>query len=105
MDKKEIGRIKEYIDAISSWCDIDEAYIFGSSVHGKSIEETDIDLAIFSKIFNEDNYIEYLSRFLILSAENNLNVEPHLFNPEDLEEDFVRHEVIARGIKISPKSV
>jgi len=97
-----IERIKKYLTEISKICKINEAYIFGSFVHTKNIEKSDIDLALISDIFNEENFIDYLSQFLIISANNNLNVEPHLFNSEDLDEDFVQKEVISKGIRISP---
>lgn len=102
MAERNIEKIKRYLTDISKICKIDDAYIFGSFVHTDDIEKSDIDLAIISDAFNEENFIDYLSRFLIISAGNHLNIEPHLFNPKDLEEDFVRREVIAKGIRISP---
>ncbi|MCP5108318.1 MAG: hypothetical protein GY950_33335 [bacterium] len=101
MDEKNISRIKKYLTEISSICEINDAYIFGSSVHRTDIEKSDIDLAIISEIFNEHNYIDYLSRFLIISAKNRLNIEPHLYNSEDLNESFVKQEIISKGIKIA----
>jgi len=50
---------------------------------------------------DEKNHIDYLSRFLIISAENRLNIEPHLFSPEDLDENFVKQEIISKGIRIA----
>jgi predicted nucleotidyltransferase len=102
MARTNIERIKKYLTEISKICKINEAYIFGSFVHTNDIEKSDIDLALISDIFNEENFIDYLSQFLIISASNNLNVEPHLFNSEDLDEDFVQKEVISKGIRISP---
>lgn len=101
MDEKNILRIKKYLTDISRICKIDDAYIFGSSVYNEEIEKSDIDLAIISEIFNEKNHIDYLSRFLIISAENHLNIEPHLFSPEDLDENFVKQEIISKGIRIA----
>lgn len=95
-----IEKIKKYLTDITKICPIDEAYIFGSYVHGNDIEKSDIDLALISDIFNEENFIDYLSRFLIISADSNLNIEPHLFNTNDLEEEFVQKEVILKGIKL-----
>ncbi len=102
MARTNIERIKKYLTEISKICKINEAYIFGSFVHTNDIEKSDIDLALISDMFNEENFIDYLSQFLIISASNNLNVEPHLFNSEDLDGDFVQQEVISKGIRISP---
>lgn len=102
MARTNIERIKKYLTEISKICKINEAYIFGSFVHTNDIEKSDIDLALISDMFNEENFIDYLSQFLIISAGNNLNVEPHLFNSEDLDGDFVQQEVISKGIRISP---
>jgi predicted nucleotidyltransferase len=102
MARTNIERIKKYLTEISKICKINEAYIFGSFVHTNDIEKSDIDLALISDIFNEENFIDYLSQFLIISASNNLNVEPHLFNSKDLDGDFVQKEVISKGIRISP---
>jgi predicted nucleotidyltransferase len=101
MVEDNIEKIKKYLTDISKICKIDEAYIFGSFIHTNDIEKSDIDLAIISDTFNEENFIDYLSQFLIISANSNLNIEPHLFNPEELEEDFVRREVISKGVRIS----
>ena len=97
-----IEKIKEYVAEISGICEIDQAYIFGSFVQTNDIEHSDIDLALISQKFNEENFIDYLSRFLIISADSNLNIEPHLFNPRELEDDFLQQEVLGKGIKISP---
>ncbi len=101
MAEPNIDRIKRYVTEISKICKIDEAYIFGSFVRTNDIEKSDIDLALISDTFNEKNFIDYLSQFLIISAGSRLNIEPHLFNSEDLEEDFVQQEVISKGIRIS----
>lgn len=101
MDKKNISRIEEYLREISKICEINEAYVFGSSVDSQDIDNCDIDLAIISGIFNEDNFIDYLSRFLLVSADKHLNIEPHLFNPDDLEEDFFQREVLSKGIRMA----
>lgn len=102
MDRENINKINDYLREISKICEINEAYIFGSSVDSRDIDNCDIDLAIISGIFNEDNFIDYLSRFLIVSADKHLNIEPHLFNPEDLAEDFVQREVLSKGIRMVP---
>ena len=103
-DKKTLGKLKQYINAISRVCQIKAVYLFGSSVHNDNIETSDIDLAIISDAFGESNFIEYLSKFLLISAEHRLNIEPHLFRPEDLDEDFVSKEIVSRGIKLLPSA-
>ncbi|MGE5340285.1 MAG: nucleotidyltransferase domain-containing protein [Candidatus Omnitrophota bacterium] len=101
---ENIEKIKQYVGEISKICKIDRAYVFGSFAKTGDIEKSDIDLALISDIFNEENFIQYLSRFLIISATNNLNIEPHLFSSKDLEDDFVRNEVIFKGIDIFEKA-
>ncbi|MCK4760865.1 MAG: nucleotidyltransferase domain-containing protein [Candidatus Aminicenantes bacterium] len=96
-----IEKIKEYIAEISKICEIEQAYIFGSFVKTNDVEHSDIDLALISYKFNEENFIDYLSRFLIISAGSSLNIEPHLFNTRELDDDFLQQEVLCKGIKIS----
>lgn len=95
-----IERIKEYLTEISKICKIDVAYLFGSFVHTDDMEKSDIDLALFSDMINEKNFIKYLSEFLIISARCNLNIEPHIFNSREIEENFVQQEIIQKGIRL-----
>ncbi len=104
MDEKIRDKLDRYIIEVSKVCKVEDVYLFGSSASGDGFENSDLDLAIVSEVFNEDNHIDYMTRFLLLSSGFGLNVEPHLFNKLESTDDFFEKEVVSKGIRLMPSA-
>jgi len=100
MDKKRIARVKQYIQEMRKIIPIEAAYLFGSFVHGSGMD-SDIDLAVFTVSLDSGNLISLTGGFLKKAAELHLNVEPHLFHPDEYDDEFVRNEILTPGIKVA----
>lgn len=74
-------------------------YLFGSFAKDEARKWSDIDVAIFSKREETDDFIIELGR---LTREVDLRIEPHIFSEEDLRTvstPFVE-EILRTGIKV-----
>ena len=75
-------------------------YLFGSYVHGKANDDSDIDVAVISEDFSGD-VIE--DGVLLMRCRRNvdLRIEPHPFRPEEFTPDnpWVA-EILRSGVKI-----
>ena len=74
-------------------------YLFGSFVKGEARKWSDIDVAIFSKRKETDDFIIELGRII---REVDLRIEPHIFSEKDLKTistPFVE-EILRTGIKV-----
>lgn len=93
--------IREYLSIISKMIPIDKAILFGSYAKGNYSEDSDIDLAIFSSSFNNQNRIESF-RLLFLEAMNfPIDLQPQPFTEDDLlnPEGLVK-EIFRTGIEL-----
>ncbi|MBI2476300.1 MAG: nucleotidyltransferase domain-containing protein [Candidatus Taylorbacteria bacterium] len=74
-------------------------YLFGSFAKGEARKWSDIDVAVFSRRKETDNFIIELGR---LVREVDLRIEPHIFSEKDLKTvstPFVE-EILRTGIKV-----
>lgn len=80
---------------------IDEAILFGSYAQGTSSDSSDIDLAIVSKDFVGDRFVD---RNIIrrIKLRISADLEPVPYNPKDFNQDnpFVK-KIIETGIRFS----
>lgn len=75
-------------------------YLFGSFAKGEARKWSDIDVAIFSKRKETDDFIIELGR---LTREVDLRIEPHIFSEDDIKTistPFVE-EILRTGIKVA----
>lgn len=98
--------IKEYLSIISKMIPIDKAILFGSYAKGNYNEESDVDLAIFSSSFNNQNRIESF-RLLFLEAMNfSIDLQPQPFTKDDLlNPEGIVKEIFRTGIEMKMRSV
>ena len=93
--------IKQYIDTIRAHgISVDKTYLFGSYAHGRAVEGSDIDLAIISKDFKGDRFVD---RRLIVPMRRNidLRLEPIPYRPEDFNmNDPLAIEILENGIEL-----
>ncbi|HCB35191.1 MAG: hypothetical protein A3H73_01950 [Candidatus Taylorbacteria bacterium RIFCSPLOWO2_02_FULL_50_120] len=98
-EAKEI--VKKYSDKLKeSKIPFSDVYLFGSFAKGEARKWSDIDVAIFSKREETDDFIIELGR---LTREVDLRIEPHIFSEKDLQTvstPFVQ-EILRTGIKVS----
>lgn len=106
MVKKEIDAqimksIHKYIQKISEYYKIEAIILFGSYAKGTNQEDSDIDIAIISKDF--EDIIEDGAKLIGLTWKIDTRIEPHPIREVDFKEQanpFIR-EVIQTGIKVA----
>ena len=93
--------IKEFLYNISMKIPIEKAILFGSYAKGNYNENSDVDLAIFSRYFNDKDRLDNF-RLLFLEAMNfSVDLQPQPFTEDDLNnpEGFVK-EIFKTGVEI-----
>lgn len=93
--------VKKYADKLrESKVPFSDVYLFGSFARGEARKWSDIDVAIFSKREETDDFIIQLGRLL---REVDLRIEPHIFSEDDIRTistPFVA-EILRTGIKVA----
>ena len=92
--------VKEYIQEISKYYNIQGVYLFGSYAKGTNHEDSDIDVAII--INSDNNAFDLLVELMMFTQNIDLRIEPHPIKVKDFEEGnpFVQ-EIIDTGIKVA----
>lgn len=93
--------VESYVRKIGKQIPIERAILFGSYAKGNYNEDSDIDIAIFSKYFAS---LEGLAAFKFLFMETldyGIDLQPLAFTPDDYEKPVgVIEEIIETGIEI-----
>jgi|SRR3989344_4860529 len=98
-EAKEI--VERYADKLrESMIPFTDVYLFGSFAKGESRKWSDIDVAIFSKREETDDFIIQLGRLL---REVDLRIEPHIFSEDDIKNVSTPlvEEILRTGIKVA----
>lgn len=91
----------KYIQELSKDITIDKVIIFGSYAKNSYNEDSDIDIAIFSKDFKDSSKIEDMSFLLIKTSGLGIDLQPQPFTLEDYSnpEGLVK-EILNTGIEL-----
>lgn len=91
--KKDLQKFKQLLN--KKGYNIQDVIIFGSVAKGENDAHSDIDIAVISPKFGQD-YQKEMVKLIILSHKINNLIEPHPFNPEDLDN---KYDALANEIK------
>ena len=91
----------KYIQELSKDITIDKVIIFGSYAKNSYNEDSDIDIAIFSKDFKDSSKIEDMSFLLIKTSGLGIDLQPQPFTLEDYSnpEGLVK-EILNTGVEL-----
>jgi predicted nucleotidyltransferase len=93
--------VKKYADKLrESMIPFSDIYLFGSFAKGEARKWSDIDVAIFSRKEETDDFIIQLGRLL---REVDVRIEPHIFSEDDIKTistPFIE-EILRTGIKVA----
>lgn len=92
-----IEALERYLDDVEGVCHVDRAFIFGSYAKGRAGENSDIDMAIFSRNINEKNRLEVLTKVVALTAKFKMDIQPLVFSYEDYHNE--ENEFISTAVK------
>lgn len=99
MDKDEaVRKARQYLKKVSDFLEYDRAYLFGSHAANTQREESDIDIAIFIKI-PDDEYFPLLKKLYSARWGVDVRIEPHLFTPDSDASGF-SDEIRRIGIRL-----
>lgn len=102
LNHKIIQSVKHYAALLKAKGILFERIIvFGSQAAGKAKKWSDVDVCVVSKTFGKDRQEERV-KLMISRDEISLEIEPHPFNPQDLQEkwDPLAHEIRQHGIPV-----
>lgn len=96
-----VSIIKEYIQEVTHHnITIDKLYLFGSYANGTASDNSDIDVAIVSKNFMGDRFLDRRT-IIPLRRKIDRRIEPIPYRPEDFSEsDPLAAEILRNGIEI-----
>lgn len=103
IDGKILSQIKDYRKVLEkNKIKVEKLILFGSYTKGTPKEWSDIDLCVVSPQFGKNRFEERV-RLMKLSLGGGENIEPHPYNPKDLENkwDSLASEINKYGIEIS----
>ena len=93
--------ISEYTSIISNEITIEKIFLFGSYANGTYHEDSDIDLAIFSKDFSDETQMEDMLFLLKKSWGLGFDIEPQPFTLEDYEDPVgIVEEILNTGMEL-----
>ena len=93
--------IIKYIQEISKEISIDKVIIFGSYAKNCYNEDSDIDIAIFSKDFKSTSIIEDIIFLLIKTSGLGIDLQPQPFTLDDYSNpDGLVKEILDTGIEL-----
>ncbi len=93
--------IIKYIQELSKEISIDKVIIFGSYAKNNYNEDSDIDIAIFSKDFKNSSIIEDMSFLLIKTSGLGIDLQPQPFTLDDYSNpDGLVKEILDTGIEL-----
>ena len=93
--------ISEYISILSSEIAIEKVFLFGSYAKGTYHENSDIDIAVYSKDFSTETRIEDMTYLLDKTWGLGLDIQPYPFGTDDYEDPVgIVEEILATGIEL-----
>ncbi len=93
--------IIKYIKELSKEISIDKVIIFGSYAKNCYNEDSDIDIAIFSKDFKNTSIIDAMSFLLIKTSGLGVDLQPQPFTLDDYSNpDGLVKEILDTGIEL-----
>jgi predicted nucleotidyltransferase len=100
MDKAEVLKIaREYASVVKTNYDCEQIFLFGSYAQGTQHEESDIDIAVILKEF--ENPIDIQVDLMRLRRKIDSRIEPHPFREQDFNHNNpVADEILRHGQRI-----
>ncbi len=100
MDKNDALKIaRQYASVIKTNYDCKQVFMFGSYIKGTNREESDIDIAVILKEF--DNPIDIQLELMRLRRKIDSRIEPHPFREKDFNiTNPVVNEILQHGQRI-----
>ena len=96
--------IRKYVDELKKEITIDRVILFGSYARGNPKSYSDIDLAIFSKDFQDKDEIRNMQYLFQKTMAVDTSIEPHPFHPRDLRSPVkgtVVYEILKTGKRVA----
>jgi len=104
MDKRTNKNINSFISALDRTnLKVVKAFLFGSYAKGKSVPDSDIDIALIVENLTEAEKFDQLVQLILIGSEIDSRIEPHLISLDDFESGIpFAYEVENTGIEILP---
>jgi len=100
---KIVDMLRRYLKDVEGVCHVEKAIVFGSWAKGKAGENSDIDMAIFSRSVTDESRLEVMARVIALITKYKIDIQPVVFCYDDYfneENDFISNEVRKNGFEL-----
>lgn len=107
MDKNIDIKIAKYLDLIKKkFPEVENAYLFGSYVKGRSTDESDIDIALVFRDLIDSERFDIQVQLMLLAAQIDSRIEPHPISQDDFNSGnpFVV-EIKKTGVEIGTNAI
>jgi len=98
--RETVTLIQEFIELAKQDFAIERVFLFGSYASGKQKTDSDIDLAIISPDFRQEDCISNMTRLLCRADELNADIQSIPFSPAEYAEPMgLMEEILRTGIE------
>jgi len=102
MDRKPDERIKKELfqlkNILKNKFEIKKMFLFGSRARGDYFLDSDVDVVIVSNYFKDKRFSSRISEILKI-WENDINIEPLCYTPEEFEEKSKQIGIVQEALK------
>ena len=96
-----IDLINNFIDLVKDDIKIEKVILFGSYAKGSYNKDSDIDLAIISPDFKEEDCIDNMSILLCIASKLKADIQTLPFSIEEYEEPIgIMEEILKTGVEL-----
>jgi predicted nucleotidyltransferase len=97
-----LNKVTDYINKLKQQIPIEKAILFGSYAKDCYTKDSDVDLAVFSPVFEDMSRIDGLTFLLMQALEYNIDIQPQPYTMKDyMEQNGLAEEIIRTGIEIN----
>jgi len=98
MGKERNREIETFVEKLKKKINIERVIVFGSRARGDYLADSDVDMIIISKDFEEVPFYERMDK-LILLWESPLDLEALCYTPKEFEQKKKEIGIVAEAVK------
>lgn len=92
----------DYVNKLKQKIPVEKVVLFGSYAKGDYTKDSDVDLAVFSSVFENMSRVDGLTFLLMQALEYQIDIQPQPYTMKDyVERTGLVDEIIKTGIVIS----
>ncbi len=98
MDKREVREIEDFLNNLRSAYAPEKIILFGSRARGDNLKQSDYDLMVVSRKFENIHFLERISKLLELWTYD-VDVDILPYTPEEFEDKKKEIGIVSQAVK------